>query len=101
MTYSSKSWQNLFTAYLEESGTPHPATLRKPPPSSEDDIYFVGFCILGGRRLYSQVGPQPIQYTEIVAYMDEEAMTDLDDRDTFMNIITYLDHVEMAHLSKK
>lgn len=51
--------------------------------------------------MYSQVGPQPIQYTEIVAYMDEEAMTDLDDRDTFMNIITYLDHVEMAHLSKK
>jgi hypothetical protein len=80
---------------------PHPAVLRKPPPSAEDDIYYVGFCILGGRRLYSQVGPQPIPLTEIMAYMDEACMTDLDDRETFLEIVCDLDACEMNLLAKK
>ncbi len=75
--------------------------LKKPPPSEEDDIYFVGFCILGGRRMYSQVGPQPLPLTEILAYMDELCMTDVDEREMFLEIITDLDSCEMNLITEK
>lgn len=86
---------------LDDTGVPHPDALKRPPPSEEDDVYYVGFCILGGRRLYSQVGPQPLPLTEILAYIDELDVTDVDEREEYLDILTDLDSAEMDHISKR
>lgn len=101
MAYNTKSYRALFATVLEETGHPHSAILSKPEPSTEDDVYYDGFCILGSRRIYSQVGPQPIAFTEILAYLNELGTTDPDERESFIEIMTFLDVIEMNHITLK
>lgn len=58
--------------------------------------------MLGGRRLHdSQGGPQPIQYKDIVSYMDENWIIDPDTRESFVDHVETMDNVEIIHTINK
>ena len=62
------------------------------------DIEWVweGFSILSGSRQMSQVGPQSLVLSEILAYLDYGGITDPDEREEFIFLVQSLDRRFMA-----
>ena len=86
---------------LEDTGTFHPALLNKPTLRDDCLRYYEAFRQLGVRRLWSQVGPQPIQLTEIEALLKMLDISDPGTRLKYVRLIGRLDEVERSFLAQQ
>ncbi len=69
----------------------------KPQLYSGLNVYWNAFFELSGKRTYSSLGPNPLQTSEILSWLDLHGITELDDRSTFFRLIGALDSVWLTH----
>ena len=62
-----------------------PALANRPELSNSTQFYYEVFSDLSSSRLYGQNGPQPLQFSEVMAYLDEIFVTH--DRMTWWRLI--------------
>ena len=93
--------ESFFKSILEDTGRPHPAAAAKPALRGEDIEFYDAFCLLGARRLWSQVGPNAIPISEIVAYLDGIGVSGSRLRERYIRLCCAMDGVELAHLHKE
>lgn len=79
-----------------------PTALRGKPELSADDaeMYSV-FRQLSSARSYTEVGPQPIPVSEVLAYCEMMRLRDLDLRQAVLQIVQTLDGKFVEHQVKK
>lgn len=87
---------------FEDTGKHHPAFLKKPALRGDCIKYHDAFRLLGASRIWSQVGPQPIQVGEILALCkDGLGIEDHETRQKYVRLIQRMDAVEMSHHARK
>jgi hypothetical protein len=75
-----------------------PAALREKPKLSEDDAdYYEAFKSLSGARVYTEVGPQPIPVSEVLAYCEFLNITDQFERQAILRIMQAMDSAYIEH----
>lgn len=73
----------------------------EPEPLPHAQIFWQGFTALSDRRLYDQGSPQPLQMTEILAYLQMHRLDD--DADLVTDMLQYvvaLDRHYVEHARK-
>lgn len=86
---------------LKETGSPHPAAAKKPTLRSDCHRYFDAFRHLSVCRLWDQVGPQPIQISEVKAYLGMVGIADAQTSLKYLRLIQMMDGIERNHIQKK
>lgn len=97
LIYGSTQYQNLFKQ-MRLDGLVHAAELKKPALRREDKRYYDAFRSLSASRMWSQVGPSPIQVSEVDAYMNMCGITDSETKLKYLRLIQGLDIVERTHI---
>ncbi len=80
---------------MRADGNVHPAELTRPALKPCDRRYYDAYRSLSASRMWSQVGPQPIQVSEVKSYMEMVGIEDPDTRLKYLRLIQGLDAVEM------
>jgi hypothetical protein len=91
---------NFFKA-LREDGTPHPADLGRPALRNDCIKYLEAFRYLSACRIWTEVGPQPVQVSEVKAYLDIIGITDPYTKKKYLTLVRELDGTQMQHLARK
>lgn len=86
---------------MREDGLTHPSELTKPALKPEDRRYYDAFRALSASRMWSQVGPSPIQVSEVSAYMGLAGIEDPDTKLKYLRLVQGLDIVEMNSIRAK
>lgn len=87
---------------MREDGLRHPADAARPALRGDCIDTYDAFCLLGASRKWSEVGPQPIDVSEILSLaINGLGISDLDERMSFVRMIKQLDRVEMTFLQAK
>lgn len=66
-------------------------------PKPRIQLAWNGFCALSGSRMVSMGGHGNIPYAQIRAYLDEEGIGDLDDRNDLFYLIGRMDQEHLSH----
>ena len=93
--------ESFFKVVREDTGTPHPADIGRPALRNDCIKYFDAFRYLGASRLWSEVGPQPVQVSEVKAYVDMIGLDDVDTKLKFLKFVQLMDRVELASIQRK
>jgi len=91
----------LFKLIKEDTGKDHPALSNKPALRSDCIKYHDAFCFLGASRLWSQVGPNPIQVSEVESMLRMMGIESSETQLKYLRLIQRMDRVEMKHLSEQ
>lgn len=89
---------------MKKQGIIQGKALEERPALYPDVIFaYEAFFTLSLGRAYNEAGPQPLPYSEILAYLDDKRIFDYDDRDEALNYIRSLDarYVELSHEKMK
>lgn len=86
---------------MRENGAIHPAELTKPALKAEDRRYYDAYRALSASRLWSQIGPNPVQVSEVVAYLSLLGIEDTDTKLKYLRLIQGMDIVEMNNIRDK
>jgi len=79
---------------MEQSGGETPAALLNRPIPSEDALpYWQAFQTLTGSRQWTQAGPLSIPYPTVINWLNENFVSEPDDREDYLQIIQQLDSV--------
>ncbi len=93
--------EQFFKLVREDTGIPHPADIGRPGLRNDCIKYLDAFRYLGSSRLWGEVGPQPIQVSEVESYLNiagvEVPYMKLKD----LYLIQQMDRVEMKYLANK
>lgn len=100
MQWGTAEYQRLFKM-LRDDGAPHPAELTKPALRSEYRRYYDAFRSLSASRIWSQIGPNPLQISEIRAYLEMVGIEDPETKMMYMRLIQGMDQVEVKHIQAK
>ena len=101
MQWGGKSNQALFDLIQQDTGKPHHALASKPALRGDCIRYYDAFCLLGASRIWSQVGPQPLPISEILALVNQGlGIADPDTRLKYVRLIQGMDHTEIAFHSR-
>jgi hypothetical protein len=91
----------MFRAVYEDTGSFHPAHARKPALRKDCIRYMDAFQILSAARVWSQVGPTPLQTSEIESYLNLLGLKNTHTRLKYLRLIRGLDEVEVTYLLSK
>ena len=92
----------FFKVIREDTGIPHPADVGRPALRSDCIKYFDAFRYLGASRMWSEVGPQAIQVSEVTAYLkDIVGIKSHRTRQKYLRLVQSMDRVEMQHIQSK
>lgn len=86
---------------MRDDGLVHKADVNRPALKPQDRRYYDAFRALSASRMWGQLGPSPIQISEISAYL---GMTGIDDPDTkmkYLRLVQGMDIVEMQSIRAK
>lgn len=83
---------------MREDGNPHPMDKGKPALRSEDKRYHDAYRALSASRIWSQIGPHPIQMSEIAAYLGLLGIEDPETKLKYVRLIQGLDIVELRNI---
>ena len=86
---------------MRRNGEVHPADLRRPALRPDCVRYHDAFCALGAGRLSTQVGPSPIQITEVNTYLDMLGIEDPETKLKYLRLIRKMDRVELNYIYEK
>ena len=86
---------------MREDGSVHPAEKTRVALEGRDRRYYDAFRSLSAARTWSQVGPNPIQISEIAAYLGMLGLEDPDTRLKYTRILQGLDIVELKSIQAK
>lgn len=86
---------------MREDGRVHPAEATRPALKSEDRRYYDAYRSLSACRIWSQIGPDAIQVSEVLAYMEMASITDPETRLKYLRLVQGLDLVELKHIRSK
>jgi len=90
-----------FFKNLREDGSPHPADIGRPALRYDCIKYMDAFSYLGASRLWSEVGPQPIQVSEVESYLGIAGIEDPYTKMKYLRLVQRMDRVEMQHIARK
>lgn len=93
--------QAMFKNIYRDSGKHAPEMLAKPALRDDCVTYYDAFRHLSASRLWNQAGPQPIQTTEILSFLEIRRIKDPDEREKIEKLVKILDSAHLKHLSKK
>lgn len=83
---------------MRANGDVHPAELTKTALRSEDERYYGVFRSLSASRIWTQIGPNPIQVSEVRAYMDMAGIEDSATRMKYLRLVQGMDIVELKSI---
>lgn len=86
---------------IKNQGKRVPSLENVPEVEEFCKIFWDGFDFLSERRIQTEVGPQPIQISEILAYVEYVGIFDSDTRDSFLRIVQHLDRTYINFKLKK
>ena len=86
---------------MRDAGDTHPQDVGRPKLTPDCLEYYDAYRALGMSRIYTQVGPTPLQMTEIEAYLRLNGITDQPERLKYLRLIQRLDRAELAHIYRK
>lgn len=101
MRWGNKESQALFKLIYEDTGQHHPAYQTRPSLRDDCIKYYDAFCLLSDCRMWSEVGPQPIQLSEIDAYLRMVGITDVFTKLKYARLIRRMDGVTIRFLNEK
>ena len=93
--------EQFFKTVKEDTGVPHPADIGRPALRNDCIKYMDAFSYLGAARLWSEVGPQPIQVSEVESYLNIAGIEVPYMKMKYLYLIRQLDRVELKHLASK
>jgi hypothetical protein len=93
--------EKFFKLVKEDTGVPHPADIGRPGLRNDCIKYLDAFRYLGSSRLWSEAGPQPIQVSEVEAYLNIAGIEVPYMKLKYLFLIQQLDRVEMKHIARK
>lgn len=93
--------EEFFKVIREDTGIPHPADVGRPALRSDCIKYFDAFRYLGASRMWSEVGPQAIQVSEVAAYLGILGIEDTYTKQKYLRLVQSMDRVEMQHIQSK
>lgn len=84
-------------------GVDVPALRKKPKLTYIQSLYLFAFNQISGSRQYTFSGSAEIPYSEQILWLNENDVTDKDDRDTYLKMIQALDsaYIEFQHKKNK
>jgi hypothetical protein len=91
----------MFKAVYEDTGEFHPAHARKPALRKDCIRYLDAFRHLSAGRIWSEVGPQPIQVSEVESYLGMVGIKNSDTKMKYLRLIRLLDNFELDRLISK
>lgn len=83
---------------MRGDGNVHPAELTRTALDDRDRIYYDAFRSLSAARTWNQAGPNPIQVSEISAYVGMLGIEDPGTKMKYMRILQGLDIVELKSI---
>jgi hypothetical protein len=86
---------------LKKDGHSHPSEQTKKALRRDCIRYYDAFRVLGASRMYSQVGPSPIQFSEIESYLTLLGIEEVETRMKYTRLIKLMDRVELNHIAAK
>ena len=87
--------EKFFKLVKEDTGVPHPADIGRPGLRDDCIKYLDAF------RLWSEVGPQPIQVSEVESYLNIAGVEVPYMKLKYLYLIQQLDQVELKHIARK
>lgn len=99
MQHGDEKSANLFKLILEDTGKPHPAALTRPALRDDCIKYYDAFCLLSACRMWSEVGPQPIQISEVESYTRMAGIDEPRTRLKYARLIRRLDTVVINYIN--
>ena len=93
--------ENFFKVIREDTGIPHHADIGRPALRNDCIKYYDAFRYLGACRLWSEVGPQSIQISEIAAYLGLVGIEQSETKLKYLRLVQSMDRVELAHVARK
>lgn len=77
---------------IAASGKPTPiALLEKPALYESSQEFYYAFRTISQGRMHSEIGPQAIQISEVLAYCDMMGIDRVDDRSVLLQLIQAMD----------
>ncbi len=101
MQWGDEEHQRLFKLIYEDTGTYHPAYLNKPALRDDCIKYLDAFRLLSASRLWSEVGPQPIQVSAISAYLSMVGIEDISTKLKYLRLFRIMDVVVIDHITEQ
>lgn len=100
LNFGTREYQGLFKT-MRDNGEIHPAELTKPALNAEDRRYHDAYRALSASRLWSQIGPNPIQVSEVAAYLSLLGIEDTETKLKYLRLIQGMDIIEMTSIRDK
>lgn len=97
-------WGKGLDALLEvqaKTGVTPKGLQDRPSLSPEADDIYGAFSVLSKRRKYNQAGLQPLEVSEVTAYLTELGFSGEESREEALHLILGLDDIFMADYFKK
>lgn len=91
----------MFELVRRDTGQIHPALATKPALRRDCLRYYEVFHALGASRVWSQVGPQPLQVSEILALVEAKGIEEPETKLKYVRLVQRMDRVEMLHHTTK
>jgi len=85
----------------DATGRTPPALARRPALEAGSVAVLQAYDMLDQSRQYSELGPQALQMSEILAYMEIARIHDADERLLFLKTMKTLDVIHLNHYAKK
>lgn len=85
----------------EDTGVFHPAHLRKPALRGDCIRYLDAYRLLSASRIWTEIGPHPLQTTEVESYLNLAGVNGTQTRMKYVRIIRAMDDTEMQYLLSK
>lgn len=86
---------------MREDGNVHPAELEQTTLKVEDKRYYDVYRSLSASRIWSQVGPNPIQISEVHHYMQMAGIEDPETQLKYLRLVQGLDIIEMKSIQAR
>lgn len=99
MRWGTKEYAELFKLVLADSGKPHPAVLDKPALRSDCIRYYDAYRYLSVSRLWTEVGPQAIQLSEVTSYLELAGILEYGTKLKYLRLIQLMDRTELKFIA--
>lgn len=89
--------EELLRQIERDTGTTPKALIDRPELARPNWPDLAAFDLLDSSRLVNQVGPQPLQVSEVLAYLELAGVEDVEDRVLFLHRMKVMDTILLNH----
>lgn len=86
---------------MRGDGNVHPAELSRPALKDQDRRYYDAYRSLSASRMWTEIGPSPIQVSEVHHYLQMAGIEDSGTKLKYLRILQGLDIVEVRNIQAK